>query len=182
MEFETAIFPTESQPDYNRKRIKSLIFIIGLISLVILFSIPFIAKLSIWLSIFVFMVFILLLVYGYRIEKRTYLKVSFNGWLTIDKYGFNFEHELNEFISYDTIKQIEYSFDRPISSYLFSHSGPSARTYNLTITTNNNIKHTFYIQRHAKFGYRKVHGDFVDTMEALRMKNLYFYKIIKRKY
>jgi hypothetical protein len=107
-------------------------------------------------------------------ELNNFIK---NGLLTINNLGFHIAHEENILIPYENIKQILVHKDRadPLHMGRFT----KYKTYKIVVKYSNQTI-TLFVDNEANLGYRKIYGNILETLKALKKadnrvyKNIYF--------
>lgn len=178
IDFKTVIFPTYEQGAEQTQKKRTINTLQTILILIIAIALTFIlGNVSIYLGLFVPFLLVILLKVFISQKGRTELKnFKKNGTLSINNEGILIDQSEKVSIPYDTVRKINFEFDR--ADPLHIGKFPKARTFKLIIQTDRSIK-TIYVDKDAELGYRKLYGDLIETLQALRRTNHELYKKIQ---
>lgn len=178
--FNTVMFTTYEEGKFSAHGKKPLmvlkaLFIIGMILAVIYI----LSLISIYIGIIIpFLFFPILKIYFSQKGAKEVLTFIKNGTLIISDKGLSIDQKETIFIPLSIIKQIVVDYDRPDPLELPSKYRSMYKTYKITISYDIH-KTTLYVEKEADLGFRKVYGNIIETLNALRKVNYNLYKCIK---
>jgi hypothetical protein len=175
IDFEPIVFRILAAPDFDKKKEKKIQILLAITGILALYMGIFLLLISYWLLILNVIVFAGILFYGIKRSKKTIFNFIYIGTLTIDKDGFHVYSSIKYSFNFEAIRFVSYEYDRPE----YDGRMPPAKCYKMKFLMNDGKLFIIYPERLPFKKENNLCFDFPATMEILRKKNHFLYRMIK---